>query len=169
MNLQTSITAIQQRAAQTDANITRLNDLLDTRLPPVVQEDGEAEEDVHAQPIMVEDPNNPGRLIVQPNPRVIHAPTANPNPIAGMLAANLDMTALMAKMAKLEESVSKAEKINAGRIDLDRLSLYPNARLPDKFKMPDLAKFDGSGDPKTHLYSYHVAMKLLTVKPKAMS
>ncbi|KAI8568305.1 hypothetical protein RHMOL_Rhmol02G0188000 [Rhododendron molle] len=60
---------IQQKAAQTDASITRLNDLFDTRLPPVVQEESETEEDVHAQPIMVEDPNNSGRLIVQPNPR----------------------------------------------------------------------------------------------------
>ncbi|KAI8529819.1 hypothetical protein RHMOL_Rhmol11G0003600 [Rhododendron molle] len=79
MNLQASITTIQQRAAQTDANITRLNDLFDTRLPLVVQEESEAEEDVHTQPIMVEDPNNPGRLIVQPNPRVVCAPAANPN------------------------------------------------------------------------------------------
>ncbi|KAI8529839.1 hypothetical protein RHMOL_Rhmol11G0005500 [Rhododendron molle] len=35
--------------------------------------------------------------------------------------------------------------------------------------MQDLAKLDGSGDPRTHLYSYHAAMKLLSVEPEAMS
>ncbi|KAI8535483.1 hypothetical protein RHMOL_Rhmol10G0178000 [Rhododendron molle] len=158
MNLQNSITAMQQRSAQTDANITRLNELFDTRLPPPLEEESKAEEDPHAQPIMIEDPNNPARLIVHQNPRIVNAPVGNP-----------DITALMAKMAKLEESIAKAEKVKAGGIDLDRLCLYPNARLPEKFKMPDLAKFDGSGDPRTHLYSYHAAMKLLAVEPEAMS
>ncbi|KAI8550616.1 hypothetical protein RHMOL_Rhmol06G0121500 [Rhododendron molle] len=169
MNLQNSITAMQQRAAQTDANITRLNEFFDTRIPPPLEEESEAEEDVHVQRVMVEDPNNPGRLIVQHNPWIVHAPAANPNPAGGAPITNPDVTALIAKMAKLEESISNAEKINAGGIDLDRLCLYPNAKLPEKFKMPDLAKFDGSGDPRTHIYSYHAAMKLLSVEPEAMS
>ncbi|KAI8559681.1 hypothetical protein RHMOL_Rhmol04G0192700 [Rhododendron molle] len=63
MNLQTGIIAIQQRATQTDANIAYLNDLFDTHLPPTVQEEGKTEEDVHAQPIMVEDPNNPDESV----------------------------------------------------------------------------------------------------------
>ncbi|KAI8571880.1 hypothetical protein RHMOL_Rhmol01G0154300 [Rhododendron molle] len=167
MNLQTSITAMQQRAAQTDANVTRLNELFDTRIPPPLEEESEAEDDPHVQRVMVEDPNNPGRVIVQHNPRIVHTPTGNP--AGNVLAKNLDITALVAKMAQLEESIAKAEKVKAGGIDLDRLCLYPNAKLPEKFKMPDLAKFDGSGDPRTHLYSYHVAMKLLSVEPKAMS
>ncbi|KAI8572792.1 hypothetical protein RHMOL_Rhmol01G0227900 [Rhododendron molle] len=79
------------------------------------------------------------------------------------------MVALMAKMAKLEEAVSKPGKISAGGIDLDRLCLYPNAKLLDKFKIPDLVKFDGRGDPNTHLYGYHAAMKLLKVESEAMS
>ncbi|KAI8535426.1 hypothetical protein RHMOL_Rhmol10G0172900 [Rhododendron molle] len=118
---------------------------------------------------MVEDPNHAGRLIVQPNPREVRAPAVNPNPVVGRPVPNPNMAALMAKMAKLEESVSKSEKISAGGIDLDCLCLYPNARLPDKFKMPDLPKFDASSDPKTHLYSYHSTMKLLSIKPEAMS
>ncbi|KAI8529840.1 hypothetical protein RHMOL_Rhmol11G0005600 [Rhododendron molle] len=96
MNLQTSIATIQQRAAQTDDNITHLNDLFDTRLPPAIQKESEAEEDVHTQPIMVEDLNNPGRLIVQPNHRVVRAPAANPNPVGDMPNANPDITALVA-------------------------------------------------------------------------
>ncbi|KAI8550490.1 hypothetical protein RHMOL_Rhmol06G0111000 [Rhododendron molle] len=54
MNPQNSITVMQQRAAQTDANITRLNELFDTRIPPSLEEESEAEEDVHVQPVMVE-------------------------------------------------------------------------------------------------------------------
>ncbi|KAI8542837.1 hypothetical protein RHMOL_Rhmol08G0170600 [Rhododendron molle] len=118
---------------------------------------------------MVPDPNHEGRLIVQPNSRVLRVPAANPNLAGNVLAANPDIAALMAKMAQLQESIAKAEKVKAGGIDLDRLCLYPNARLPEKFKMPSLAKFNGSGDPRTHLYSYHAAMKLLAVEPEAMS
>ncbi|KAI8550544.1 hypothetical protein RHMOL_Rhmol06G0115600 [Rhododendron molle] len=67
MNLHTSITAIQQRATQTDANITRLNDLINTRLLAPLEEEGEDDEDDQEQPVMVPDPNHEGRLIVQPN------------------------------------------------------------------------------------------------------
>ncbi|KAI8542777.1 hypothetical protein RHMOL_Rhmol08G0166200 [Rhododendron molle] len=118
---------------------------------------------------MVEDPNHAERLIVQPIPRKVRALAVNPNQTGGGLVVNPDMTTLMAKMAKLEESVSKSEMINAGGIDLDRLYLYPNAKLPNKFKMPKLAKFDGSGDPRTHICNYHAAMKLLSVELEAMS
>ncbi|KAI8530377.1 hypothetical protein RHMOL_Rhmol11G0053400 [Rhododendron molle] len=169
MNLQNSITTMQQRAIQTDANITRLNDLINTRLLPPLEEEGEDDEDDQEQPVMFPDPNHEGRLIVQPNTRKARAPAANSNLTGRELIRNLDIAALMAKMAKLEESVTKSEKISIGGIDLDRLCLYPNAKLPDKFKMPDLVKFDGSGDPKTHLYGYHAAMKLLKVESEAMS
>ncbi|KAI8538346.1 hypothetical protein RHMOL_Rhmol09G0095700 [Rhododendron molle] len=59
-----------------------------------------------------------------------------------ILAPNPEMAALIAKMAKLEESVSKSEKIGASGLDMDRLCPFPNARLPERFKMPDFAKFD---------------------------
>ncbi|KAI8555124.1 hypothetical protein RHMOL_Rhmol05G0149800 [Rhododendron molle] len=169
MNLQNSISAMQQRLAQTDANITHLNDLINTHLLPPLKGEDEDDESDQEQPVMVEDPNNPRRLLFQPSPRVFRARATNPNPTGDMPIANPDITALTAKMAKLEKSIAKAEKVKAGGIDLDRLCLYPNAKLPEKFKMPDLAKFDGSGDPRTHLYSYHAAMKLLFFEPEAMS
>ncbi|KAI8555009.1 hypothetical protein RHMOL_Rhmol05G0140800 [Rhododendron molle] len=53
------------------------------------------------------------------------------------------MAALIAKMAKLEESVSKFEKIGAGGLDMDRLCPFPNIRFPERFKMQDFANFDG--------------------------
>ena len=43
-------------------------------------------------------------------------------------------------------------------MDYDTLSLFPNVRLPPKFKMPTLDKFDGTGCPKSHLKMYMRAM-----------
>ncbi|KAI8560120.1 hypothetical protein RHMOL_Rhmol04G0231200 [Rhododendron molle] len=99
MNLQNSLATMQQRSTQTDANITRLNDLINARLPPPLEEEGEDDEDDQEQPIMVPDPNHEGRLIVQPNPRVLRMPAANPNPTGNVPAANPDIATLTAKMA----------------------------------------------------------------------
>ncbi|KAI8555291.1 hypothetical protein RHMOL_Rhmol05G0163300 [Rhododendron molle] len=82
-NLQNNIVSMQQRATQTDANITHLNDLIYTCPPPPLEEEGEDNEDDQEQPILVLDPRNEGRLIVQPNPREAHAPVANLNPVGG--------------------------------------------------------------------------------------
>ena len=42
---------------------------------------------------------------------------------------------------KINERMNKMEEL----MDYDYLSLFPNARLPPKFKMPTLDKFDGTG------------------------
>ncbi|KAI8550663.1 hypothetical protein RHMOL_Rhmol06G0125000 [Rhododendron molle] len=47
-----------------DANIPLLNDLINTRLPPPLEEEGEDDEDDQEQLVMVPDPNHKGRLIV---------------------------------------------------------------------------------------------------------
>ena len=39
-------------------------------------------------------------------------------------------------------------------MDYNSLSLFPNVRLPTKFKMPTLDKFDGTGNLKSHLKMY---------------
>ena len=46
-------------------------------------------------------------------------------------------------------------------MDYDSLSLFPNARLPPKFKMLTLGKFDGTGCLKSHLKMYMRAMQPL--------
>ncbi|KAJ9175458.1 hypothetical protein P3X46_014009 [Hevea brasiliensis] len=46
-----------------------------------------------------------------------------------------------------------------GLLDADDFDIQLDGNLPEKFKMPDLAKFDGTGDPKTHLRSYLIVMK----------
>lgn len=52
---------------------------------------------------------------------------------------------------------------------MDKFSVNPNTKLPAHFKMLDLHEFDGNSDPKTHLFSYHVAMKLHGVDSDAMA
>lgn len=48
-------------------------------------------------------------------------------------------------------------------IDVHSLALFPEARLPPKFKMPDMDRFDGTSCPKTHLKMYVGAMKPLGI------
>ena len=46
-------------------------------------------------------------------------------------------------------------------MDYQSLSLFPDVRLPPKFKMPTLDKFDGTRCPKSHLKMYMRAMQPL--------
>ena len=68
-------------------------------------------------------------------------------------------------MDRLEsmEKALKAIKRHDDLIDVDTLALFPDARLPPKFKMPEMDKFDGTACPKTHLKMYVGAMKPLGV------
>ena len=54
------------------------------------------------------------------------------------------------RMNKMEEIIRRARKMQ-DLMDYDSLSLFPNARLPPKFKMLNLDKFDGTGCLKSHL------------------
>ena len=64
------------------------------------------------------------------------------------------------RMNKMEEMIRRARKMKE-LVDYDSLSLFLNARLPPKFKMPNLEKFDGTGYPKSHLKMYMRAMQPL--------
>ena len=46
-------------------------------------------------------------------------------------------------------------------MDYQSISLFPDVRLPLKFKMPTLDKFDWTGFPKSHLKMYIRAMQPL--------
>ena len=61
------------------------------------------------------------------------------------------------RMNKMEEMIRRASTMKE-LMDYDSLSLFPNARLPPKFKMPTLDKFDGIGCLKSHLKMYIRAM-----------
>ena len=54
-------------------------------------------------------------------------------------------------------------------MDYDSLSLFPNARLPPKFKMATLDKFDGTDCPKSHLKMYMRAIQPLGATEKVLS
>ena len=64
------------------------------------------------------------------------------------------------RMNKMEEMIRRARKMEE-LMDYDSLSLFPNARLLPKFKMPNLEKFDGTGCPKSHLKMYMRAIQPL--------
>ena len=64
------------------------------------------------------------------------------------------------RMNKMEEMIKRARKME-DLMDYQSLSLFPHVRLPPKFKMPALDKFDGTGYLKSHLKMYMRAMQPL--------
>ena len=69
---------------------------------------------------------------------------------------------MMGRLEAMEKTL-KVIKRHDELIDVDTLSLFPEARLPPKFKMPEMDKFDGTSCPKTHLKMYVGAMKPLGI------
>ncbi|KAI8568522.1 hypothetical protein RHMOL_Rhmol02G0207200 [Rhododendron molle] len=51
------------------------------------------------------------------------------------------------KYIKATLAHSKGDQI----LDFDGLCLFPNAKLPEKFKMPDIEKFNGTGNRTSHV------------------
>ena len=70
------------------------------------------------------------------------------------------------RMNKMEEMIRRACKMG-DFMDYDSLSLFLDARLPPKFKMLTLDKFDGTSCLKSHLKMYMRAMQPLgaTLRP----
>ena len=64
------------------------------------------------------------------------------------------------RIKKMEEIIKRARKMK-DLMDYQLLSLFPDVRLPPKFKMPTLDKFDKTGCPKSHLNMYMRAMQPL--------
>ena len=66
------------------------------------------------------------------------------------------MKALNQKMSKMEELL-KGQGIGYS-FDFDDILCKEDDELPEKFKMPQLQKFDGTGDPRIHLSQYTTTM-----------
>ena len=64
------------------------------------------------------------------------------------------------RINKMEEMIKRARKME-DLMDYQSLSLFPDMRLPPKFKMPTLDRFDGTGCPNSHLKMYMGAMQPL--------
>ncbi|KAI8571777.1 hypothetical protein RHMOL_Rhmol01G0145300 [Rhododendron molle] len=79
------------------------------------------------------------------------------------------MAAVLAKITQLEQSVARNEKIATTGFDINKLCLFPNAELPEKFRPIDFVKFDGTGDPKAHLTGYIRALSMWGVERDAMA
>jgi len=60
----------------------------------------------------------------------------------------------------MEEMIKRARRME-DLMDYQSLSLFPNVRLPPKFKILVLDKFDGTGCPKSHLKMYRRTMQPL--------
>ena len=73
---------------------------------------------------------------------------------------------IIERMNKMEEMIRRAHKME-DLMDYESLSLFPNVRLPPKFKMLTLDKFDGTSCLKSHLKMYMRAMQPLgaTLRP----
>ena len=59
--------------------------------------------------------------------------------------------------------MSKMEELMRGQgmgysFDFDDMMHFEEDKLPDKFKMSQLQKFDGTGDPRIHLSQYTTTM-----------
>ena len=61
------------------------------------------------------------------------------------------------RINKMEEMIKRARKME-DLMDYQSLSLFPDVRLPPKFTMSTLDKFDRTGCPKSHLKMYIRAM-----------
>uniref|UniRef100_A0A7N2MMI3 Retrotransposon gag protein n=1 Tax=Quercus lobata TaxID=97700 RepID=A0A7N2MMI3_QUELO len=64
------------------------------------------------------------------------------------------------RINKVEEMIQRARKME-DLMDYQSFSLLPDVRLPLKFKMSTLDKFDGTGCPKSHLKMYMRVMQPL--------
>ena len=67
------------------------------------------------------------------------------------------------QMKVLTQKMSKMEELMRGQgmgysFDFDDMMQFDGDKLPDKFKMPQLQKFDGTGDPRIHLSQYMTTM-----------
>ncbi|MBY3556038.1 hypothetical protein HGI15_22120, partial [Modestobacter lapidis] len=65
---------------------------------------------------------------------------------------------LASKIEALERTLKGIRRAD-DLVDIRSLSLFPQARIPQQFKMPDLEKFDGTNCPKAHLKMYARAMQ----------
>ena len=72
------------------------------------------------------------------------------------------------RMNKMEEMIRRTRKIE-DLMDYESLSLFPNVRLPPKFKMSTLYEFDETGCPKSHQKMYMRAMQPLGVTKEVLA
>ena len=66
------------------------------------------------------------------------------------------MKVLTQKISKMEELIRA--QVMGYSFDFDDMMQFDRDKLPDKFKMSQLQKFDGTGEPRIHLSQYITTM-----------
>ncbi|XP_077251627.1 uncharacterized protein LOC143890831 [Tasmannia lanceolata] len=66
---------------------------------------------------------------------------------------------LFEKVDQLALELLNLKNHNPRKIDMSEFSIFPGVTLPPKFKIPDFAKYDGSGSPRSHLKMYINALE----------
>ncbi|XP_027158403.1 uncharacterized protein LOC113760025 [Coffea eugenioides] len=70
---------------------------------------------------------------------------------AGESSASIDKN-LLKRLDRFEEFIRKSQGLNKqGGLDYNELCLFSDMQLPMGFKTPKFNKYDGMGNPKTHL------------------
>ncbi|XP_071912119.1 uncharacterized protein [Coffea arabica] len=97
---------------------------------------------------------------IPPEPRTFYHATAEPflpdhivqtKPEMGESSAPVDIK-LLKRLDRFDEFMRRSQGLNKqGVLDYDKLCLFPNVQLPEGFKTPKFNKYDGTGNPKTHL------------------
>ncbi|XP_071916224.1 uncharacterized protein [Coffea arabica] len=95
-----------------------------------------------------------------PDPQAFYQPTAEPvvpehtvqtKPEMGESSAPIDLK-LLKRLDRFDEFIRKSQGLSKqGALDYDDLCMFPNVQLPVGFKTPKFNKYDGTGNPKTHL------------------
>ncbi|XP_071916235.1 uncharacterized protein [Coffea arabica] len=82
---------------------------------------------------------------------VVPEHTVQTKPEVGESSAPVDMK-LLKRLDRFDEFIKKSQGLSKqGVLDYDDLCLFPNVQLPVGFKTPKFNKYDGTGNPKTHL------------------
>ncbi|XP_071900964.1 uncharacterized protein [Coffea arabica] len=82
---------------------------------------------------------------------VVPEHTVQTKPEVGESSAPVDMK-LLKRLDHFDEFIRKNQGLSKqGVLDYDDLCLFPNVQLPVGFKTPKFNKYDGTGNPKTHL------------------
>ncbi|XP_071900974.1 uncharacterized protein [Coffea arabica] len=82
---------------------------------------------------------------------VVPEHTVQTKPEMGESSAPVDMK-LLKRLDRFDEFIKKSQGLSKqGVLDYDDLCLFPNVQLPVGFKTPKFNKYDGTGNPKTHL------------------
>lgn len=55
------------------------------------------------------------------------------------------------QLAKLQEELKKVKGSGDHGLNMKGLTIFQEEKFPEKWKMPDIDKYDGTGCPKTHL------------------